>query len=167
MSTSFLCVHAECINHYSQTMRDILKRKFAEIDENHCCSSSSSPPSSLSSPASSEWESDGESSFSETQDFTPQSPSSPTTVPSKSSNHHLSLSLSNNANLFLITLCSHQCFIGVSLISLGSAVMADWYESADHRDILDNTQNDLMLDGLSHCVEMICLNCRKLRNQFQ
>ncbi|XP_040912153.1 cysteine/serine-rich nuclear protein 1-like [Toxotes jaculatrix] len=69
------------INHHSQTMRGILKRKFAEVDDNSCYSSSSSPPSSLSSPASSEWESDGESSSSDNQDFTPHSCSSPTSLP--------------------------------------------------------------------------------------
>ncbi|XP_071348018.1 cysteine/serine-rich nuclear protein 2-like [Trachinotus anak] len=71
------------INHHSQTMRGILKRKFAEVDDNPCYSSSS-PPSSLSSPASSEWESDGESSSSDNQDFTPHSPSSPTSLPIQS-----------------------------------------------------------------------------------
>ncbi|GAA6222419.1 cysteine/serine-rich nuclear protein 1-like [Lates japonicus] len=71
------------IKHHSQTMRGILKRKFAEVDDNPCYSSSS-PPSSLSSPASSEWESDGESSSSNNQDFTPHSPSSPTTLPIRS-----------------------------------------------------------------------------------
>nr|XP_043871568.1 cysteine/serine-rich nuclear protein 1-like [Solea senegalensis] len=55
-------------------MRGIPKRKFAEVADNPCSSSSSSsPPSSLSSPASSEWESDGESSFSDNQDFTARS----------------------------------------------------------------------------------------------
>lgn len=74
------------MNHHSQTMRGILKRKFAEVDENpYYSSSSSSPPSSLSSPASSsEWESDGESSSSDNQDFTPHSPSSPTSLPIRS-----------------------------------------------------------------------------------
>ncbi|KAM4727540.1 cysteine/serine-rich nuclear protein 2-like [Anableps anableps] len=66
-------------------MRDILKRKFAEVEENPCYSpsfsSSSSPPSSLSSPASSEWESDGEGSSSENQDFTPHSPASASSSP--------------------------------------------------------------------------------------
>ncbi|KAM9349403.1 cysteine/serine-rich nuclear protein 1-like [Symphorus nematophorus] len=72
------------INHHSQTMRDILKRKFAEVEDSPCYSSSS-PPSSLSSPASSEWESDGESSSpSDSQDFTPHSPSSPTSLPVQS-----------------------------------------------------------------------------------
>ncbi|XP_035526959.1 cysteine/serine-rich nuclear protein 1-like [Morone saxatilis] len=71
------------INHRSQTMRGILKRKFAEVDDNPCYSSSS-PPSSLSSPASSEWESDGVSSPSDDQDFTPHSPSSPTSLPIRS-----------------------------------------------------------------------------------
>ncbi|XP_073348152.1 cysteine/serine-rich nuclear protein 1-like [Pagrus major] len=66
------------VNHHSQIMRGILKRKFTEVDDS---SSSSSPPSSLSSPASSEWESDGESSPSDNQDFTPHSPSSPTSLP--------------------------------------------------------------------------------------
>lgn len=70
------------MNHHSQTMRDILKRKFAEVDDNPCYSSS--PPSSLSS--SSEWESDGESGPSDDQDFTPHSPSSPASLPSKSPN---------------------------------------------------------------------------------
>ncbi|KAM8727117.1 cysteine/serine-rich nuclear protein 1-like [Acanthopagrus schlegelii] len=60
-------------------MRGILKRKFTEVDDSSC--SSSSPPSSLSSPASSEWESDGESSPSDNQDFTPHSPSSPASLP--------------------------------------------------------------------------------------
>ncbi|TMS09892.1 Cysteine/serine-rich nuclear protein 1 [Larimichthys crocea] len=74
------------INHYSQTMRGILKRKFSEVDDNPCysSSSSSSSPSSLSSPASSEWESDGESSFSDNQEFTPHSPSSTTSLPIQS-----------------------------------------------------------------------------------
>ncbi|KAM7401219.1 hypothetical protein PAMA_005419 [Pampus argenteus] len=67
------------INHHSQTMRGILKRKFAEVDDNPCYSSSS-----LSSPASSEWESDGESSSSDGRDFTPHSPSSPTSSPIRS-----------------------------------------------------------------------------------
>ncbi|XP_038574615.1 cysteine/serine-rich nuclear protein 1-like isoform X1 [Micropterus salmoides] len=65
-------------------MRGILKRKFAEVDDNPCYSSSSPPSSSLSSPASSEWESDGESSPSDIQDFTPHSPSSPTRLPIRS-----------------------------------------------------------------------------------
>uniref|UniRef100_A0A3B5LRF7 Cysteine-serine-rich nuclear protein 1a n=1 Tax=Xiphophorus couchianus TaxID=32473 RepID=A0A3B5LRF7_9TELE len=54
-------------------MRDILKRKFAEVEENPCYS----PPStfcSASSSSSSSWESDGEGSSSENQDFTPHSP---------------------------------------------------------------------------------------------
>nr|XP_046265290.1 cysteine/serine-rich nuclear protein 1-like [Scatophagus argus] len=71
------------IDHHSQTMRGILKRKFAEVDDNPCYSSSS-PPSSLSSPASSEWESDGESSSSDNQDFTPHSPSPPSSLPIRS-----------------------------------------------------------------------------------
>lgn len=70
------------VNHHGQTMRGILKRKFADVDDSPCYSSSS--PSSLSSPGSSEWESDGESSPSDIQDFTPHSPSSTTTLPSKS-----------------------------------------------------------------------------------
>lgn len=64
-------------------MRDILKRKFAEVDDNRCYSSSS-PPSSLSSPASFEWESDGESGSSDNQDFTPHGPLSPTSLPIQS-----------------------------------------------------------------------------------
>ncbi|XP_022063285.2 cysteine/serine-rich nuclear protein 2-like [Acanthochromis polyacanthus] len=72
------------ISHHSHKMRGILKRKFAEVDENPSYSSSSSPspPSSLSSPASSEGESDGEGSLSE--DFTPHSPSSSTGLPIQS-----------------------------------------------------------------------------------
>ncbi|XP_041659935.1 cysteine/serine-rich nuclear protein 1-like [Cheilinus undulatus] len=63
-------------NHHSQTMRGILKRKFTEVDDNPCYSSSSS-----SSPASSEWESDGESSPAENnQGVTPYSPSSPSSL---------------------------------------------------------------------------------------
>uniref|UniRef100_A0A3Q0RWF4 Cysteine and serine rich nuclear protein 1 n=1 Tax=Amphilophus citrinellus TaxID=61819 RepID=A0A3Q0RWF4_AMPCI len=66
-------------------MRGILKRKFAEVDDNAYSSSSSpSPPSSLSSPTSSESESDGESGSSENQDFTPRSPASPTSLPTHS-----------------------------------------------------------------------------------
>ncbi|KAG8013912.1 Cysteine/serine-rich nuclear protein 2 [Nibea albiflora] len=67
-------------------MRGILKRKFVEVDDNPCysSSSSSSPPSSLSSPASSEWESDGESSLSDSQEFTPHSPPSTTSLPIQS-----------------------------------------------------------------------------------
>ncbi|XP_068557733.1 cysteine/serine-rich nuclear protein 2-like [Cebidichthys violaceus] len=67
----------------SQTMRGILKRKFAEVDDNPYYSSSS-PPSSLSSPASSEWESDGESGSSDNQDFIPHSPPSPASLPIRS-----------------------------------------------------------------------------------
>ncbi|CAN9503273.1 unnamed protein product [Ophioblennius macclurei] len=73
------------INRDSQTMRGTGKRKFAEVDEYPCYpSSSSSSPSSLSSPASSEWESDGENISSENHVFTPHSPSSPATLPSRS-----------------------------------------------------------------------------------
>ncbi|XP_026170078.1 cysteine/serine-rich nuclear protein 1-like isoform X2 [Mastacembelus armatus] len=68
-------------SHHSQTMRVILKRKFAEVDP---CYFSSSSPSSLSSPASTEWESDGDSSSSDNQDFIPRSPSSPTSLPIRS-----------------------------------------------------------------------------------
>uniref|UniRef100_A0A3Q2Y4B7 Cysteine and serine rich nuclear protein 1 n=1 Tax=Hippocampus comes TaxID=109280 RepID=A0A3Q2Y4B7_HIPCM len=61
-------------------MAGVLKRKFAAVEESPSYSgSSSSPPSS--SPTSSECESDGESSSSETQDFTPHSPSAPTSLP--------------------------------------------------------------------------------------
>lgn len=74
-----LCSYRMYINYRSQTMRGILKRKFAEVDDSPCYSSSS-----LSSPASSEWESDGESSSSDRQDFTPHSPSSLTSLPSES-----------------------------------------------------------------------------------
>ncbi|XP_048878891.1 cysteine/serine-rich nuclear protein 1b [Brienomyrus brachyistius] len=52
-----------------------LKRKFSEVDEDRCYSSSS--PSSLSSPASSEWDSDGGSFHSDTLDSRPSAPSSP------------------------------------------------------------------------------------------
>ncbi|XP_063318893.1 cysteine/serine-rich nuclear protein 1-like [Pelmatolapia mariae] len=74
------------INHRSATMRGILKRKFAEVDDNAYSSSSScsSPPSSLSSPSSSESDSDGERGSSENQDFTPRSPASPTSLPTHS-----------------------------------------------------------------------------------
>lgn len=126
-------------HHHSQTMRDILKRKFAEVEDNPCYSSSS-PPSSLSSPASSEWESDGESSPSDNRDFTPPGRASPTSFPSKSPHQQLpcfifSL-LSNNAILFLIWPFSHQSFIGVSLISL----QQHWYENANLRAVLDYAQ---------------------------
>uniref|UniRef100_UPI0037E8DB20 cysteine/serine-rich nuclear protein 1-like n=1 Tax=Semicossyphus pulcher TaxID=241346 RepID=UPI0037E8DB20 len=67
-------------NHHSQTMRGILKRKFAEVDDHPCYSSSSSSPS----PASSEWESDGESSPSENRDVTPRSPSPASSLPLRS-----------------------------------------------------------------------------------
>ncbi|XP_028988528.1 cysteine/serine-rich nuclear protein 1-like [Betta splendens] len=61
----------------------VLKRKFAEVeDDRSYCSSSS--PSSLSSLACSEWESDGESSCPDNKDFTPYSPSSPALLPSRS-----------------------------------------------------------------------------------
>ncbi|XP_067331510.1 cysteine/serine-rich nuclear protein 1-like [Channa argus] len=63
-------------------MRAIFKRKFAEVNDDPCYLSSS-PPSSLSSPASSEWESDGENSSSD-QTFMRQSPSSPTSSPIRS-----------------------------------------------------------------------------------
>lgn len=126
------------INHPSQTMRGILKRKFAEVDDNPCYSSSS-PPSSLSSPASSEWESDGESSPSDNQDFAPHSPSSPADLPSKSPDPHplgFFSPLSNNANLLFICLFSLLCCIGVTLISLQQR----WYENANLRVVLDNAQ---------------------------
>ncbi|XP_048858123.1 cysteine/serine-rich nuclear protein 1-like [Brienomyrus brachyistius] len=55
-------------------MSGALKRKFEEVDEDPCYSSSS--PSSLSSSACSEWESDGEACYSDTQDSRPSSPSS-------------------------------------------------------------------------------------------
>ncbi|KAK5859653.1 hypothetical protein PBY51_021194 [Eleginops maclovinus] len=74
-------------HHNDQTMRGILKRKFAEVDpcySSSSSSSSSSSPSSLSSPASSEWESDGESGPTDNQGFTPHSPSSPTSLPIRS-----------------------------------------------------------------------------------
>ncbi|KAJ8272881.1 hypothetical protein GJAV_G00094520 [Gymnothorax javanicus] len=52
-----------------------LKRKFEEVDEDPCYSSGS--PSSLSSSAFSEWESDGDSCYSDTLDSRPSYPSSP------------------------------------------------------------------------------------------
>ncbi|KAJ8374989.1 hypothetical protein SKAU_G00055690 [Synaphobranchus kaupii] len=58
-------------------MSGILKRKFDEVDEDPCCSSSS--PSSLSSSAYSEWDSDGESCYSDTLDSRPSNPGSPAT----------------------------------------------------------------------------------------
>nr|XP_057923517.1 cysteine/serine-rich nuclear protein 1-like [Doryrhamphus excisus]XP_057923518.1 cysteine/serine-rich nuclear protein 1-like [Doryrhamphus excisus]XP_057923519.1 cysteine/serine-rich nuclear protein 1-like [Doryrhamphus excisus] len=60
-------------------MAGLLKRKFAEIEDN--CSSSSL---SSSSPTSSEWESDGEGGSSDAQDFTPHSPPAPTSLPTAS-----------------------------------------------------------------------------------
>ncbi|KAJ8418792.1 hypothetical protein AAFF_G00002910 [Aldrovandia affinis] len=56
-------------------MSGVLKRKFDEVDEDPCYSSSS--PSSLSSSAYSEWDSDGESCYSDTLDSRPSNPSSP------------------------------------------------------------------------------------------
>lgn len=58
-------------------MSGVLKRKFEEVEEDPCYSSSS--PSSLSSSAYSEWDSDGESCYSDTLDSTPSNPSSPAT----------------------------------------------------------------------------------------
>lgn len=78
-----LSPHRMYVNHHSQTMRGILKRKFADVDET-LCYSSPSPPSSLSSAGSSEWESDGDSNPSDDQDFTPHSPPPVATLPSKS-----------------------------------------------------------------------------------
>ncbi|XP_069567444.1 cysteine/serine-rich nuclear protein 1-like [Brachyistius frenatus] len=66
------------------TMRCIPKRKFAEVDEEPYSYSYSCPQSSLSPPASSEWESDGESSSSKCQDFPPLSPPSPNSLPIRS-----------------------------------------------------------------------------------
>ncbi|XP_076018507.1 cysteine/serine-rich nuclear protein 1-like [Genypterus blacodes] len=64
-------------------MREVLKRKFTEVDEDPCYSSSS-PLSSLSSPSSSEWGSDGESNSSESRDFTPRCPAAPASPPIRS-----------------------------------------------------------------------------------
>ncbi|NP_955913.1 cysteine/serine-rich nuclear protein 1b [Danio rerio] len=58
-------------------MSGVLKRKYEEVEEDPCYSSSS--PSSLSSSAYSEWDSDGESCYSDTLDSTPSNPSSPAT----------------------------------------------------------------------------------------
>lgn len=55
-------------------MSGVLKRKYEEVEEDPCYSSS---PSSLSSSAYSEWDSDGESCYSDTLDSTPSNPSSP------------------------------------------------------------------------------------------
>lgn len=60
-------------------MMGILKRKYSELDDSPCYSSSSSPASSVPSPASSEWDSDRESS-----DFTPHHPTSPPASPPRS-----------------------------------------------------------------------------------
>ncbi|KAM6919074.1 cysteine/serine-rich nuclear protein 1-like [Xenentodon cancila] len=65
-------------------MRSILKRTFAEVEGNPWDSSSSSSPSSRSSPASSDWESEGEGIALEDQGFTPRSPPSPTSLPIRS-----------------------------------------------------------------------------------
>ncbi|KAG9347778.1 hypothetical protein JZ751_003793, partial [Albula glossodonta] len=62
-------------SHRHITMSGVLKRKFEEVDEDPCYSSSS--PSSLSSSAYSEWDSDGESCYSDTLDSRPSNPSSP------------------------------------------------------------------------------------------
>ncbi|KAJ8337209.1 hypothetical protein SKAU_G00384290 [Synaphobranchus kaupii] len=62
-------------SHLSDAMSRPLKRKFEEVDEDPCYSSSS--PSSLSSSAFSEWESDGDSCYSDTLDSRPSYPSSP------------------------------------------------------------------------------------------
>lgn len=64
-------------SHHNIAMSGILKRKFEEVDEDPCCSTSS--PSSLSSSAYSEWDSDGESCYSDTLDSRPSTPSSPVT----------------------------------------------------------------------------------------
>lgn len=65
-------------------MSGVLKRKFAEVDEEDPCYASSSSFSSPSSSASLEWESDGMSLSSDDQDFTPSIPASPaTSLPSK------------------------------------------------------------------------------------
>ncbi|XP_054625096.1 cysteine/serine-rich nuclear protein 1-like isoform X2 [Dunckerocampus dactyliophorus] len=60
-------------------MAGVLKRKFAEVEDNDSSSSLSS-----SSPTSSEWESGGEGSSSDTQDFAPHSPPAPTSLPTGS-----------------------------------------------------------------------------------
>ncbi|KAI7792773.1 cysteine/serine-rich nuclear protein 1b [Triplophysa rosa] len=59
-------------------MSGVLKRKYEEVEEDPCYSSSS--PSSLSSSAYSEWDSGGESCYSDTLDSTPSNPSSPATT---------------------------------------------------------------------------------------
>ncbi|XP_064202781.1 cysteine/serine-rich nuclear protein 1-like [Anguilla rostrata] len=62
-------------SHLGSAMSRPLKRKFEEVDEDPCYSSAS--PSSLSSSAFSEWESDGDSCYSDTLDSRPSNPSSP------------------------------------------------------------------------------------------
>ncbi|CAF97677.1 unnamed protein product [Tetraodon nigroviridis] len=116
-------------------MEGILKRKFADVEDNPRYSPS--PPSSLSSPGSSEWESDGESSSSDKRDFTPHSPSPAATVPSRSPNlPHLSqTSLSNRTQASLISPQQH-C-----------------YENANLGPVLDNTPPLLPLDYLCRWVE--------------
>lgn len=61
----------------ASAMSGVLKRKYEEVEEDPCYSSSS--PSSLSSSAYSEWDSEGESCYSDTLDSTPSIPSSPAT----------------------------------------------------------------------------------------
>lgn len=157
------------INHYSQTMRGILKRKFSEVDDNPCySSSSSSSPSSLSSPASSEWESDGESSFSDNQEFTPHSPSSTTSLPSKSPNQWPLCFFFFLFQIMQTSSCiwqfSHHRFIGVSLISLQQC----WYENVNLRAVLDNTQRMTRLWTVYFVGwKIICLCNRMLWNQFE
>ncbi|XP_036375132.1 cysteine/serine-rich nuclear protein 1-like [Megalops cyprinoides] len=62
-------------------MSGALKRKFDEVEEDPCYSSASASPASPSSSAFSEWESDGESCFSDTLDSRPSCPGSPAAPP--------------------------------------------------------------------------------------
>ncbi|XP_056148867.1 cysteine/serine-rich nuclear protein 1-like [Lampris incognitus] len=115
-------------------MRGILKRKFAEVDEDSC-SSSSSPLSSLSSPASSEWEeSDGESSLSDNQQFTSCSSTSPSSLPIKSILKG-SKSVRSNVRFDRVTVFSFpRCQGFTSVPSRGGATLGMvWRHSALHR----------------------------------
>lgn len=110
-------------NHNSQTMRGILKRKFTEVDD----SPFYSPSSSSSSPASSEWESDGESSPSENNhDVTPCSPPSPSSLPFRSilKRPRLSGSQTNNVHFDQVTVFSFpRCQGFISVPSRGGATL--------------------------------------------
>ncbi|KAM4605023.1 cysteine/serine-rich nuclear protein 1-like [Polymixia lowei] len=123
------------INHRGQAMRRFLKRKLAEVDEEPCYSSSS-PPSSLSSPASSEWESDGESNSSDNRDFTPSNPVSSATLPIRSILKRSKLSNGRgNVRFDLVTVFHFpRCQGFTSVPSRGGATLGMvWRHSACHR----------------------------------